>query len=108
MCFPPDGPPATISPEQVQYSRKQQRDAGFQERQQRPRRVPDASTTGWIRRYRKRTHDLHWTVEEHTVVTSAVDLAPADVLHHLRDHWTIENRGHYPRDVRALLWLVGK
>jgi hypothetical protein len=119
----------------VQSSRKQQRDAAFQERQQLPRRAPDAhrwdkghgrleyrelwvvpagdlgpylaaewgwqdsTQIGWIRRYRKRTHDAPWTMEEHTFVTSAADLAPAGLLYHLRAHWTMENRVHYPRDV---------
>ena len=54
---------------------------------------------GWIRRYRKPLHALHWTVEEHTFVTSASTLSPPDVRYHLRAHWTIENRGPYPRDV---------
>jgi predicted transposase YbfD/YdcC len=121
--------------EEVQLSRKQQRDDAVQERLQRPRRAPAACTwdkghgrleyrelwvvpaadlgpylatewgwqditqIGWIRRYRKRTRDAHWTVEEHTFVTSAADLAPAGLLYHLRAHWTIENRVHYPRDV---------
>jgi predicted transposase YbfD/YdcC len=119
----------------VQYSRKQQRNAVVQERQQRPRRAPDTCTwdkghgrleyrelwvvaagdlepylaaawgwqditqIGWIRRYRTRTCDAHGTMEEHTFVTSAGNLAPANLLYHLRAHWTIENRVHYPRDV---------
>jgi uncharacterized iron-regulated protein len=121
--------------EEVQLSRKQQRDDAVQERLQRPRRAPAACTwdkghgrleyrelwvvpaadlgpylatewgwqditqIGWIRRYRKRTRDASWTVEEHTFVTSAADLTAADLLYHLRAHWTIENRVHYPRDV---------
>lgn len=119
----------------MQYSRKQQCDAAFQERQQHARRAPDAYTwnkghgrleyrelwgvpagdlgpylaaewgwqdsiqIGWIRRYRKRLRAPQWTVEEHTFVTSAADLAAAGLLDHLRMHWTIENRVHYPRDV---------
>ena len=133
--FFPDGPPAAIPPEEVPYSRKQQRDVAFQEHFRHPRRAPDARTwdtghgrleyrelwvvpagdlgpylaaewgwqditqIGWIRRYRKRLRAPHWTVEEHTVVTSAGDLAAADLLFHLRAHWTIENRVHYPCDV---------
>jgi hypothetical protein len=58
----------------------------------------DITQIGWIRRYRKRTRNAHWTVEEQTFVTSAADLAPTGLLYHLRAHWTIENRGHYPRD----------
>jgi predicted transposase YbfD/YdcC len=121
--------------EEVRLSRTQQRDGAFLERQQRPRRAPDACTwdkghgrleyrelwvvpagdlgpylaaewgwqdstqIGWIRRYRKRIRDAHWRMEEHTVVTSAGTLAPAELLSHLRAHWTIENRVHYPRDV---------
>jgi hypothetical protein len=54
---------------------------------------------GWIRRYRKGTHDASWTVEELTFVTSDADRSPADLLYHLRAHWGIENRVHYPRDV---------
>jgi hypothetical protein len=42
---------------------------------------------------------VHWTVEEHTFVTSKADLAPAALLAHLRAHRTIENRVQYPRDV---------
>ena len=59
----------------------------------------DMTQIGWIRRSRKRTHDEHWTVEEQTFVTSQANLSPADLLYHLRAHWTIENRVHYPRDV---------
>lgn len=54
---------------------------------------------GWVRRYRKRTRDADWTVEEHTVVVGLTTLAPAAVLTSLREHWTIENRVQYPRDV---------
>jgi hypothetical protein len=54
---------------------------------------------GWIRRYRTHPRDTHWTVDEHTFVTSHADLSPAALLYHLRAHWTIENRVHYPRDV---------
>ena len=57
--------------------------------------------TGWLRRWRKkRPHDL-WSVEEVTVVTShpTASTPPRRFLGLVRQHWSIENRVHWPRDV---------
>lgn len=52
---------------------------------------------GWLRRWCQRYPQALWTVEEVTVVSSAV-VSPAQWLATLRAHWCIENTVHRPRD----------
>jgi hypothetical protein len=56
---------------------------------------------GWLRRWRKRRPQDQWSVEEVTVVTSrlATTTPPQRFLALVRQHWSIENRVHWPRDV---------
>ena len=56
----------------------------------------------WVRRWRRRRPTELWTVEEVTVVTSRTPAksTPAQLLALVRGHWTIENRVHWPRDMR--------
>lgn len=56
---------------------------------------------GWLRRWRKRRVSELWSVEEITIVTSrsAATTSPRMVLTLAREHWSIENRVHWPRDV---------
>ena len=53
---------------------------------------------GWLRRWSQRRPGELWTVEEVTVVSSQV-LAPAQFLDGMRQHWSIENKLHWPRDM---------
>ncbi len=56
---------------------------------------------GWVRRWRNGRPAELWTVEEVTIVTSRppTTTPPALVLALVRQHWSIENRVHWPRDV---------
>ena len=56
---------------------------------------------GWLRRWRKRRPHERWRVEEVTVVISqpAARRSPGQFLALLRQHWSIENQVHWPRDV---------
>ena len=56
---------------------------------------------GWLRRWRKRRPQEPWSVEEVTVVTSRsmASTPPRRLLALVRQHWSIENRVHWPRDV---------
>jgi hypothetical protein len=56
---------------------------------------------GWLRRSCKRRPRERWRVEEVTVVMSrpAARTPPSQFLALLRQHWTIENRVHWPRDM---------
>jgi hypothetical protein len=57
--------------------------------------------TGWVRRWRKKRPRDQWSVEEVTVVTShpTASTPPRRFLGVVRQHWSIENRVHWPRDV---------
>jgi hypothetical protein len=94
----------------------------------RPRRAPDARTSeksrgrieirelwvveagelsaylaqiAWVRRWCQRRPSALWTVEQVTVVTSrSQGTLPAHrLLALVRDHWSIENKVHWPRDM---------
>lgn len=52
---------------------------------------------GGLRRWCRRRHADLWTVEEVTVVSSR-QRTPAQFLASIRNHWTIENQVHRPRD----------
>ena len=56
---------------------------------------------GWLRRWRKRRPHERWSVEEVTIVSSrsATTTTPQRLLALLRQHWSIENRVHWPRDL---------
>ena len=56
---------------------------------------------GGLRRGQQRRPHLPWQVQEVTFVTSLPrdQATPKDMLQLLRDHWTIENKVHYVRDV---------
>jgi hypothetical protein len=56
---------------------------------------------GLKRRWRKRRPSELWTLEQVTIVTSrAVTTTPARrLLARVRQHWSIENRVHWPRDM---------
>ena len=56
---------------------------------------------GWLRRRQQRHCGEPWQEQEVTIVTSlAVEqAAAADVLHLTRQHWSIENKVHWVRDV---------
>ena len=62
---------------------------------------PRVRQVGWIRHFRRRTHERAWTeVATHTWISSvAIDRAgPPEMALMLRDHWAIENKLHYRRD----------
>ena len=56
---------------------------------------------GWIRRRQRRRPTQAWQEQELTFVTSLApaQASPQDLLRLLRQHWLIENRLHYVRDV---------
>lgn len=56
---------------------------------------------GWLRRWRKKRPQEQWRVEQVTVVTSRqATTTPAHrFLMLMRQHWTIENCVHWPRDM---------
>jgi len=56
---------------------------------------------GWLRRWRKKRPQEQWRGEQVTVVTSRqATTTPAQrFLMLMRQHWTIENRVHWPRDM---------
>jgi predicted transposase YbfD/YdcC len=60
-----------------------------------------ARQVGWIRRKQRRRPTQAWQEQELTFVTSLTpEQAPApELLRLLRQHWLIENRVHYVRDV---------
>jgi hypothetical protein len=60
----------------------------------------DVEQIGWLRRWRKRPHQ-RWSVEEVTIVTSQARATTASphVLMLMRNHWCIENRVHWVRDL---------
>ena len=61
----------------------------------------DVAQIAWLRRCCQRRPGALWTVEQVTVVTSrTLSTLPAERLHALvRDHWSIENKVHWPRDM---------
>ena len=61
----------------------------------------DVEQIGWLRRWRKRRPQERWSVEEVTIVTSRARATtpPRHVLMLMRNHWCIENRLHWVRDV---------
>lgn len=87
-----------------------------------PRRAPDARTSeksrgrveirelwvvqagelsAWVRRWCRRRPGALWTVEHVTVVTSRTPhtLSAQRLLMLVREHWSIENKLHWPRDM---------
>lgn len=56
---------------------------------------------GWIRRRQRRRPSLAWQDQELTFITSLTpaQASPQDLLRLLRQHWLIENRLHFVRDV---------
>lgn len=56
---------------------------------------------GWVQRRQQRHHNEEWEQQTVTFVTSlTAEQASADrLLHMLRQHWVIENRIHWVRDV---------
>jgi len=58
---------------------------------------------GQVRRYRRRLHMDHWESVKTTLWIAGGEnlplLSPAQLQDHLRQHWTIENRVFYVRDV---------
>lgn len=56
---------------------------------------------GWLRRRQQRRLGDPWQEEEVTVVTSLSprEASASDVLHLMRQHWSIENQVHWVRDV---------
>jgi Transposase DDE domain len=56
---------------------------------------------GWLRRWRKKRPHERWRVEAVTVVISreAATTPPGHFLALVRQHWTIEQRVHWPRDL---------
>ncbi len=61
----------------------------------------DVQQVGWVHRQRQVHRGAPWTEEWVTIVTSLAPTAaaPIDVLRLVRQHWVIENRVHYVRDV---------
>jgi hypothetical protein len=61
----------------------------------------DVEQIGWLRRWRKKRPQARSLVEEVTIVTSreGATTPPRQVLMLMRNHWCIENRLHWVRDV---------
>lgn len=61
----------------------------------------DVAQIAWVRRWCQRRPSALWTVEQVTVVTSrSQETLPAHrLLALVRDHWCIENKVHWPRDM---------
>ncbi len=61
----------------------------------------DVQQIGWVRRCRQVHRNAPWTEAWVTIVTSLAPTVadPAVLLRLVRQHWVIENRVHYVRDV---------
>jgi len=61
----------------------------------------DVAQIAWLRRWCRRRPGALWTVEQVTIVTSrtSASLPPHRLLALVREHWSIENKLHWPRDM---------
>jgi hypothetical protein len=65
-------------------------------------RWPGVRQVGWIRRYRRPSHEVAWQQKGVSTWVSSLDQAkagPRAIAQGLRGHWAIENGVHWVRDV---------